>query len=232
MQDPGTYFLHHYHLEARKKHVQRRIVQSLLSSSILLCILGILFRIAPPFTLLLFESALLICLAMFILSSNRKAKEREETLFMMLELDPELLEHSNRMQVAFQAVEAGKLESIQVSKTQRRNRGSDAKGFTSGRIESRLDSAQDRRDAIHSGSRYEGLEDDLRPSEILVNEANLRYQERADQLWKESESKDSDLIEAGVERLGDLVRTDWFEKNAKQGAVQELMDSNNQDEEI
>lgn len=105
------------------------------------------------------------------------------------------------------------------------------KGFTSGRIDSKLDSTQVRRDATLSDSRYEGLEDDLRPSELLVNEANLRYQERAEQLWKEAESKDVDLIEAGVERLGDLVRTDWFEKNAKQGAVQELMDSTIQDQE-
>jgi len=232
MQDPSTYFLQHYHIEERKKHVQRRIIQFLVSASILLCVAGLLIRVTSPLTLLLVEALLLISIAMLMISWHRKAVERQETLFMMLELDPDLLEHSNGMQLAFKAVEEGKLESLQVSKTQRRNRGSDVKGFTSGRIDSRLDSKQVRRDATRSDSQYEGLEDDLRPSELLVNEANLRYQERADQLWKESESKDSDLIEAGVERLGDLVRTDWFEKNAKQGAVQELMDSNNQDEEI
>jgi hypothetical protein len=43
--------------------------------------------------------------------------------------------------------------------------------------------------------------------------------------WAKSETQDKDLIEAGVERLGDLVRTDWFDKNVKDGAVRELYDN-------
>jgi hypothetical protein len=39
-----------------------------------------------------------------------------------------------------------------------------------------------------------------------------------------------DNIEAGVERLGDLVAAGWFEQNAKDGAVEELMNSHRQDE--
>ena len=45
----------------------------------------------------------------------------------------------------------------------------------------------------------------------------------ANERWKAAEEADLDLIEAGVERLGDLVRTDWLEKNAKDGALDELM---------
>ena len=149
---------------------------------------------------------------------------------MLLEVDPDLLEQSNRMELAFQAVTSGDLQSIQVSETQRRSRGSDEKGFTPGRTDSRLDTLQSRRDSSLSEPFYQGLEDDLRPSELLVNEANVRYGERAQQRWQEAESKDTDLIEAGVERLGDLVKTDWFEKNAKDGAVQELIDSKSTDE--
>jgi hypothetical protein len=66
----------------------------------------------------------------------------------------------------------------------------------------------------------------------LVSEANVRYEQIAQQRWKESESNDQDLIEAGVERLGDLVRTDWFEKNAKDGAVEALMESKSEDEPV
>jgi hypothetical protein len=80
-----------------------------------------------------------------------------------------------------------------------------------------------RRDVKESAGAYEGLEGDLRRSERLVNEANERYGAVANEQWSVAESKDQDLIEAGVERLGDLVRTDWFEKNAKDGAVDELM---------
>ena len=56
-----------------------------------------------------------------------------------------------------------------------------------------------------------------------MGEANARYQNVANEQWQASEKADADLIEAGVERLGDLVRTDWFDKNAKVGAVDELM---------
>jgi hypothetical protein len=66
----------------------------------------------------------------------------------------------------------------------------------------------------------------------LVSEANVRYEQIAQQRWKDSESNDQDLIEAGVERLGDLVRTDWFEKNAKDGAVGALMESKSEDEPV
>jgi len=90
----------------------------------------------------------------------------------------------------------------------------------------------ERRDASLSDGNFDGLEGDLRPSELLVSEANVRYEQIARQRWKDSESNDQDLIEAGVERLGDLVRTDWFEKNAKDGAVEALMESKSDDEPV
>ena len=232
MRDPSNYFLQQYFLEENRKQRRRLYVQFSFMFSFILGVVGFLFTNVSINTILLFEFVVLISIVLFTISSHRKAMERQETLFMMLELDPELLEQSNRMDVAFQAVQAGNLQSIQVSKTHRRNRGSDEKGFTPGRIDSQLKASQNRRDATSSDSIYKGLEDDLRPSEVLVNQANIRYQERADQLWQKAESEDTDLIEAGVERLGDLVKTDWFEKNAKQGAVQDLMDSQKQDEEI
>ena len=127
---------------------------------------------------------------------------------------------------------SGAFETVQVSKNQQRTRGSDEKGFTSGKIESQLSNAIPRRDASISESAYVGLEDDLRPSELLVTEANLRYEAIAQKRWEDSESSDVDLVEAGVERLGDLVQTDWFEKNAKEGVVQALMDSVKDEDEL
>ena len=47
----------------------------------------------------------------------------------------------------------------------------------------------------------------------------------AQERWEEAERADMDLVEAGVERLGDLVATDWFEKHAKDGAVEDLTGS-------
>ena len=128
---------------------------------------------------------------------------------------------------------SGAFETVQVSKNQQRTRGSDEKGFTSGKIESQLSNAIPRRDASISESAYVGLEDDLRPSELLVTgRLNLRYEAIAQERWEDSESSDVDLVEAGVERLGDLVQTDWFEKNAKEGVVQALMDSVKDEDEL
>ena len=58
--------------------------------------------------------------------------------------------------------------------------------------------------------------------ESLIQEANEKYTEISEKRWSESESKDKDLIEAGVDKLGDLIKTEWFERNAKDGAVKEL----------
>ena len=230
MEDPGAYFLQQFQFESVRKQRQRLSLQFLLLISLIMSILGWYSFTLPLSTILLFEGCVCLSATLLSISLKRKAFERQEALFMLLEVDPEILERSNRMDIAYQAAQSGNLQSIQVSKTQRRNRGSDEKGFTSGRIESQLDKSQTRRDSALSESTYQGLEDDLRPSELLVNEANVQYQKRAQQQWDEAESKDTDLIEAGVKRLGDLVKTDWFEKNAKQGAVQELMDSEKVDE--
>ena len=44
--------------------------------------------------------------------------------------------------------------------------------------------------------------------------------------WEKSQSNDPDLVEAGVETLAELVTTDYFEKNSKDGAVEELIGQN------
>ena len=230
MEDPGAYFLQQFQFESVRKQRHRLSLQFLLLISLIMSILGWYSFTLPLSTILLFEGAVCLSVILLLISLKRKALERQDALFMLLEVDPEILERSNRMDIAYQAAQSGNLQSIQVSKTQRRNRGSDEKGFTSGRIESQLDKSQTRRDSALSESTYQGLEDDLRPSELLVNEANVQYQKRAQQQWDEAESKDTDLIEVGVKRLGDLVKTDWLEKNAKQGAVQELMDSEKVDD--
>ena len=58
-----------------------------------------------------------------------------------------------------------------------------------------------------------------------MRDADLVYAKQAEERWRVAEAGDSDLIEAGVERLGDLVATEWFEKNARDGAVSEVMKS-------
>ena len=110
----------------------------------------------------------------------------------------------------------------------RMQRASDEKGPSWGKEEATLSPNVGRRDAIESSSMYDGLDGPLQVGEIIVEEANQKYAQEAQIRWEEAEKSDSDLIEAGVERLGDLLRTDWFEKNSEDGAVARLMSNNNQ----
>ncbi|MCP2504767.1 MAG: hypothetical protein NLN65_05695, partial [Candidatus Poseidoniaceae archaeon] len=207
MQDPSAYFLQQYRFESTRKQQLRFRFFALIALILLLGSIGWSSKTLSFTAMVVFESVAIGSVFLLATSAQRKAIERQDALFMLLEVDPTILEHSNRMELAFQAVQSGDLQSIQVSKTQRRNRGSDEKGFTSGKTDSQFDKSQSRRDASLSESLYQGLEDDLRPSELLVNEANARYGEKAQQRWQEAESKDIDLIESGVEKLGDLVKT-------------------------
>ena len=55
-------------------------------------------------------------------------------------------------------------------------------------------------------------------AEKMVADANTNYATMAQKRWEIAEANDPDLIEYGVEKLGDLVKTDYFEKNAESGA--------------
>ena len=168
-------------------------------------------------------AAILTVFMMMKRNGDIKARQSEENLLRLLEVDPEYFQDGPARQRLALAAETGTFSELQVKKNTGAIRGHDEKGFTGGVKAKPLDSKGTRRDAKESEGIYDGLEGDLRRSEHLIEEANARYQEAADKQWKEAEGADQDLIEAGVERLGDLVRTDWFEKNAKDGAVDELM---------
>ncbi|RPG77416.1 MAG: hypothetical protein CBC77_005440 [Euryarchaeota archaeon TMED117] len=113
------------------------------------------------------------------------------------------------------------MQTIEVEKNPVRTRGKDVRGFTGGVLESDLDEQQ----AIRPVSKhdvYADLEQDLTIAEQVKAEADKRYAEHAQQRWEEAERNDPDLIEAGVTRLGDLVTTDYFEKNQDSKAISKL----------
>ena len=113
------------------------------------------------------------------------------------------------------------MHTIEVEKNPVRTRGKDVRGFTGGVLESDLDEQQ----AIRPVSKhdvYADLEQDLTIAEQVKAEADKRYAEHAQQRWEEAERNDPDLIEAGVTRLGDLVTTDYFEKNQDSKAISKL----------
>ena len=122
------------------------------------------------------------------------------------------------------------MQTIEVETNPVRTRGEDDRGFTGGVIESDLDEAQAIR-PVSNHDRYEDLEQELTIAEQVKAEADQRYAEHAQQRWEEAERNDPDLIEAGVTRLGDLVATDYFEKNHDPEAVSKLTSSQSSSEE-
>ncbi len=99
-----------------------------------------------------------------------------------------------------------------------RTRGSDPSGPDWGKTDFKLGQEPQRRDAIVQGEKYSGMEGDLTSAEKMVADANTQYATMAQKRWEMAEANDPDLIEYGVEKLGDLVKTDYFEKNAESGA--------------
>jgi hypothetical protein len=99
-----------------------------------------------------------------------------------------------------------------------RTRGDDPRGPDWGKTDFKLGHDPVRRDAISEGEKYTGMEGGLTSGEIMVEEANQEYADLAQKRWENAEANDPDLVEYGVERLGDLVKTDYFEKNAEDGA--------------
>ena len=113
------------------------------------------------------------------------------------------------------------MQTIEVEKNPVRTRGKDVRGFTGGILESDLDEQQAIR-PVSKDDAYADLEQNLTVAEQVKAEADKRYAEHAQQRWEEAERNDPDLIEAGVTRLGDLVTTDYFEKNKDSKAISKL----------
>ena len=114
-----------------------------------------------------------------------------------------------------------KIEAAFTNKKHTRTRGFDEKGLTGGKQSSSLDKQNQRIDAMKNTD-YDDIAGDITAGEVLRREADQRYAKISEERWEKSEAEDKDLIEAGVGKLGDLARTDWLEKNAKDGAVREL----------
>ena len=86
-----------------------------------------------------------------------------------------------------------------------RTRGTDPKGPAEGGGADTIETSMPRIDAMTPRPEFDGLEDKLTKGEKLVEEANLQKNEAAQVAWEAAEVSDPDLIESGVENLGDLV---------------------------
>lgn len=91
-----------------------------------------------------------------------------------------------------------------------KTRGKDPKGPASGIGADTFGEIVNRVDAMTARPELEGIEGPLTKSEKLVEKANEIAAEKALKEWAEAEANDPDLIEAGVEKLGDLVASGHF----------------------
>ena len=91
-----------------------------------------------------------------------------------------------------------------------KTRGKDSQGPAEGNAADTFGEKISRVDAMSERLEFEDLEGPLTKGEELVAEANIIASERALEEWKKAESNDPDLIEAGVEKLGDLVAQGYF----------------------
>lgn len=101
-------------------------------------------------------------------------------------------------------------------------RGNDQKGPDWGRSDSELSNRMLRRDATRHGKKYEGMEGELTKGEIMVADADYLAAVQAQRSWEAAEANDPEMIEAGVERLGDLVREGHLDRTADEGAMRRL----------
>lgn len=95
-----------------------------------------------------------------------------------------------------------------------KTRGRDPKGPAEGSGADTIDARMPRIDAMTPRPEFEGIEDDLTEGEKLMAEADTVRDEKAQEAWEIAESQDSDLVEAGVEKLGDLVAQGHFLETA------------------
>ena len=134
---------------------------------------------------------------------------------------------ADHLQHAFAATTIGRLAT---NESYLRTRGGDEKGPAFDKTSADVNPHMARVDpSLHEGD-YEGLEDDLRVAEQLVEQANQHYAEEAQRQWELAEQRDMDMVEAGVGRLGDLVAQGWFEQNPEDGALAALMEKAEDDD--
>ena len=89
-------------------------------------------------------------------------------------------------------------------------RGKDPKGVAIGGGADTFDSGMPLIDGMQMRKEHEGLEDELERSAKIKVEADDNAAITAQESWENAEQNDQELIEAGVERLGDLVGSGHF----------------------
>lgn len=211
-----------YSLEISKLESHAKIVKILakvailsISSTIIVLLFG--FIIPDP---AIFLSIVIIPIAM-VVSNNLIEKYYDTKIEYTLN---ELLSHDNYQEIE-QANRDKERKSNYSNSEHLRIRGSDEKGPAFGKNSKDFSTHGKRIDAMENRD-YDDIENVNTKGERMLRDADKLQSEAAAIQWGKSQSKDQDLIETGVDNLGDLIKTGWFEKNQQDGAVKQLYDNN------
>tara|TARA_B100000965_G_scaffold406637_2_gene446796 strand:- start:19992 stop:20648 length:657 start_codon:yes stop_codon:yes gene_type:complete len=211
-----------YSLEISKLESHAKIVKilakiAILSISFTIIVLFFGFIIPDP---AIFFSIIVIPIAL-VVSNNLIEKYYDTKIEYTLN---ELLSHDNYQEIDKTNRELEKKSNYSNSE-HLRIRGSDEKGPAFGKNSKDFSTHGKRVDAMKNRD-YDEIEDVNTEGERMLRDADKLQSEAAAKQWETSQSKDQDLIEAGVDNLGDLIKTGWFEKNQQDGAVKQLYDNN------
>jgi hypothetical protein len=180
---------------------------------------------------LLLISFVLFCFSVYLFVKRRSRDEKIDEILKRMDFSLLQFEDSktrNSIERKLTKLFGNIPQRITSNSEMARTRGTDEKGPTWGKQDGAFGEVTNFRNAIEHGKVFDGLEGELYKSEKLIKNANENYSEMAQQRWEKSQSNDPDLVEAGVKTLADLVTTDYFEKNSKDGAVEDLMGQNSE----
>ena len=211
-----------YSLEISKLESHAKIVKilakiTILSMSFTLVVLFFGFNVPDP---AIFFSIIIIPLAI-VVANNLIEKYYHNKIEYTLN---ELLSYDNYQEI--EKTNLGQEKKSNYSNSEHlRIRGSDEKGPAFGKNSKDFSTHGNRIDAMKNRD-YDDIENVNTEGERMLRDADKIQSESAAIQWEKSQSKDRDLIEAGVDNLGDLIKTGWFEKNQQDGAVKQLYDNN------
>ena len=207
----------------RKDLILRRTVLWVPTGLILA--MGLLFFFELPLSEL--ESVATLLFAFFVgiilgrLSGNQRYRQIRDALLDGLDVAP-LLQQEGRgiasrvlgmpggadiLDVLMRPHEGGALskERDKWGRVVYKTRGEDPKGPAEGSGADTIDARMPRIDAMTPRPEFEGIEGELTRGEKLVQEANVARDLKSQEAWETAEKADPELIEAGVDKLGDLV---------------------------
>ena len=200
-------------LESQAKIVKGLAKIAILSSTttILLVLYG--FIIPDP---VIFLAIVLIPVMVMITDNSIEKMYQKKTEFLLNDLQTK--------EFADEGVDSnqtGAKQSNYPNSAYLRIRGGDEKGPAFGKDNRNFSTNGTRIDAMANRD-FDDVETISTDNEKMIRIADEIQSEIAAEQWSKSESMDKDLIEAGVENLGELIKSGWFEKNRQDDAVERL----------